>query len=137
MNFRKVCTFSLNTWDISLTLNMTYFFIRHSERSEESHNLSEEYILRTFSVGYFANAQYDVLFAFPEGESEVGFTVFAKERSDCGNLPGGWFSAKYIFRTYSVGYFACAQYDVLFAFSFGESGLQAQRSKTIGDKSVR
>ena len=44
-------------------LNMTMFFIlRHSERSEESHNLSEEYILRTFSVGYFANAQYDVLF---------------------------------------------------------------------------
>ena len=65
---------------------MTYFFVFcHSERSEESHNLSEEYILRTFSVGYFANAQY----------------------------------------------------DVLFAFSFGESGLQAQRSKTIGDKSVR
>ena len=30
--------------------------------SEESHNLSEEYILRTFSVGYFADAQFDVLF---------------------------------------------------------------------------
>ena len=169
---------------------MTYFFVFcHSERSEESHNLSEEYILRTFSVGYFACAQYDVLFAFPEGESEVGFTVFAREHSDRGKLPGGWFSAKYIFRTFSVGYFACAQYDVLFAFpegesevgftvfarehsdrgklpggwfsakyifrtfsvryfanaqydvlfafSFGESGLQAQRSKTIGDKSVR
>ena len=79
----------LTRWDISLTLNMTYFFIRHSERSEESHNLSEEYILCTFSVGYFANAQYDVLFAFPEGESEVGFTVFAREHSDRGNLPGG------------------------------------------------
>ena len=95
---------------------MTYFFIRHSERSEESHNLSEEYILRTFSVGYFANAQYDLLFVFSFGEGAVCFTVFAKERSDCGNLPGGWFSAKYIFRTYSVGYFANAQYDVFFCF---------------------
>ena len=28
-------------------------------RSEESHDLSEKYILRTFSVGYFAFAQYD------------------------------------------------------------------------------
>ena len=96
VNFRKVCTFSLNTWDISLTLNMTYFFVFcHSERSEESHNLSEEYILRTFSVGYFANAQYDVLFAPPEGESEVGFTVFAREHSDRGKLPGGCRSTKY------------------------------------------
>ena len=33
--------------------------IRHSARSEESHDLSEKYILRTFSVGYFAYAQYD------------------------------------------------------------------------------
>ena len=95
VNFRKVCTFSLKTWDISLTLNMTYSFIlRHSERSEESHNLSEEYILRTFSVCFFACAQYDVFFAFPGGESEVGFTVFAKERSDCGKLPGGRRSTK-------------------------------------------
>ena len=30
-------------------------------RSEESHDLSEKYILRTFSVGYFAFAQYDDL----------------------------------------------------------------------------
>ena len=34
-------------------------FIRHSQRSKESHDLSEKYILRTFSVGYFAYAQYD------------------------------------------------------------------------------
>ena len=37
-------------------------FIRHSQRSKESHDLSEKYILRTFSVGYFAFAQYDVFF---------------------------------------------------------------------------
>ena len=36
-------------------------------------------------MGYFACAQYDVLFASPEGGSAVYFTVFAKERSDCGN----------------------------------------------------
>ena len=27
-------------------------------------------------------------------------------------LPGGWRSTEYVFRTLSVGYFACAQYDV-------------------------
>ena len=74
---------------------MTYFFVFcHSERSEESHNLSEEYILRTFSVGYFANAQYDVFFAPPEGGSAVCFTVFAREHSDRGNPPGGCRSTK-------------------------------------------
>ena len=40
--------------------------------------------------------------------------VFAKERSDCGNLPGGRSSTEYMLRAFSVGYFACAQYDVLF-----------------------
>ena len=50
-------------WDISLALNMTYFFLHVIlNDSEESHNLSEEYMLHTFSVGYFACAQYDVLF---------------------------------------------------------------------------
>ena len=51
---------------------MTYFFVLcHSERSEESHNLSEEYILRTFLVGYFAIAQYDVLFASPKEKAKL------------------------------------------------------------------
>ena len=38
--------------------------------------------------------------------------VFARKRSDRGNLPGGWRSTEYKFRTFSVGYFAYAQYDV-------------------------
>ena len=38
---------SIVRWDISLALNMTYFFTRHSERSEESHDTSEEYMRRT------------------------------------------------------------------------------------------
>ena len=40
--------------------------------------------------------------------------VIAREQSDRGNLPGGWRSAEYMPRTFSVGYFAIAQYDVLF-----------------------
>ena len=40
VNFRKVCTFSLKTWDISLTLNMTYFFIRHSVNVEQANLLA-------------------------------------------------------------------------------------------------
>ena len=56
--------FSLKSWDISLALNMTYFFIRHSERSEESHRRTDGHILFTWVVGYFAYAQYDVLFLY-------------------------------------------------------------------------
>ena len=40
-------------------------------------------------------------------------TVFAREAKRRSNLPGGWRSAKYKFRTFSVGYFADAQYDAL------------------------
>ena len=64
----------------------------------------------TLVVRYFADAQYDVRspivgFAdtLPEGESEISFTVFAKERGDCGKLPGGWRSTKYMSHTFSVG----------------------------------
>ena len=40
-------------WDISLALNMTVLFLFYVilNDSEESHNLSEEYILRTISGG--------------------------------------------------------------------------------------
>ena len=44
-------------------------------RSEESHRRTDRHILFTSVVGYFAYAQYDVLF----------LVVIAKERSDCGN----------------------------------------------------
>ena len=53
---------SLWSWDISLTLNMTYFFIRHPERSEGSHRRTAGHILFTLVVGYFACAQYDETF---------------------------------------------------------------------------
>ena len=44
---------------------------RHSERSEESHDQSEAHMLRTFSVGYFACAQYDV-------KAQAGYFVYAQ-----------------------------------------------------------
>ena len=47
------------------------FFIRHSERSEESHRRTDGHILFTLVVGYFANAQYDVLFLFSVILNEV------------------------------------------------------------------
>ncbi len=111
-------------------------------RSEESHDLSGKYILRTFSVGYFAYAQYDVLFIpyrrrcrhfayaadapllslsrhfprfsggiYPEGGSEICLFVFAREAKRRSKLPGGRRSTEYKSRTFSVGYFAFAQYD--------------------------
>ena len=54
---------SLFRWDISLTLNMTYFFHVILNDSEESHDTSEKHVSPTFSVGYFAYNQYDVLFS--------------------------------------------------------------------------
>ena len=100
------------------------------------------HILLTLVVGYFACAQYDVRspigtschFAcaadapllslsrhfprfsggiYPEGGSKICLCEEAKRRS---NLPGGWRSTEYKFRTFSVGYFACAQYDALFLY---------------------
>ena len=35
----------------------------------------------------------------PEGGSEVCLTVFARERSDRGKLPGGWTFTKHIYRS--------------------------------------
>ena len=102
---------------------------RHSERSEESHRVSAEYIIcgnspsrefasrcsqRQFikqvdgSVGYFADAQYDVLCS--GGLPRLWLAMTAKTR----------FAAARSLRRYneyyesSVGYFACAQYDVFF-----------------------
>ena len=85
-------------WDISLTLNMTYFlFVIARKRSDEAISREGEFpqslYFFTLVVGYFACAQFDVrspIVGFadtsPEGGSAVCFTVFAKECSDCGNL---------------------------------------------------
>ena len=72
-------------------------------------------------MGYFADAQYDVKSPIvgvadtsPEGGSDL--FVFARKAKRRSNLPGGWRSTEYKFRTFSVGYFADAQYDVLFLY---------------------
>ena len=72
-------------------------------------------------MGYFAYAQYDVKSPIvgvadtsPEGGSDL--FVIAMEAKRRSNLPGGWRSTEYKFRTFSVGYFADAQYDVLFLY---------------------
>ena len=63
VGFRKAYTFSLKSWDISLALNMTCFlFYVILNDSEESHGITDGHILLTQVVGYFACAQYDVLF---------------------------------------------------------------------------
>ena len=63
VGFRKAYTFSLKSWDISLALNMTCFlFYVILNDSEESHRIIDGHILLTQVVGYFACAQYDVLF---------------------------------------------------------------------------
>ena len=63
-----------------------------------------EYMLFTLVVGYFAYAQYDVLFLL----------VFARKRSDEANSREGVFPQGIYFITLVVGYFANAQYDVFF-----------------------
>ena len=92
----------------------------------------------TLVVGYFAYAQYDVLFIpyrhfVPLPPKEEAIIVFAREAKRRSNPPGGRFFAKYILLALVVGYFACAQYDVLLLPPSGE----ASATPTIGDKSAR
>ena len=56
---RSIC-FSLFRWDSSLSFRMTCKKVRHIERSEISHDQSEEHIPPTFSVGFFTIVQNDV-----------------------------------------------------------------------------
>ena len=56
-------------------------------------------MLRTYSVGYFAFAQYDVLLLH---------VILSAAKNPTEELTA------YMVRTYSMGYFAFAQYDVLF-----------------------
>ena len=60
-------------------------------------------MFRSLSVGYFANAQYDVLF----------FVFRHSKRSEESHRR----TDGHILFTLVVGYFANAQYDVLFLFS--------------------
>ena len=95
---------------------MTYFFIRHSERSEESHRRTDGYMyFFTLVVGYFACAQYDVFFIpyrhfvpLPPKE-EAKTHVILNDSEESHRRTDG-----YIFLALVVGYFADAQYDVLF-----------------------
>ena len=54
--------------------------------SEESHRRTDRHILLTLVVGYFACAQYDVLFLF----------VIAREAKRRSNLPGGCRATEYM-----------------------------------------
>ena len=51
-------------------------------------------------------------------------------------LPGGWRSAEYTLRAFSVGYFACAQYDVLFLLVIASVSVAIPVSKVRGVYSV-
>ena len=107
--------------------------IRHSERSEESHRRTDGYIFFALVVGYFADAQYDVLFIpyrhfvplrlrggrapfvaiatfppfqrgnLPRRRKRGLFFVIAREAKRRSKLPGGWRSTEYKFRTFSMG----------------------------------
>ena len=91
---------------------MTYFFIfRHSERSEESHRITDRHILLTLVVGYFACAQYDL-------KAQVGY--FACAQYDV-RVRGG---ELYYYFYYIVPYFAekinkyLVKFDKIFIFVF-------------------
>ena len=84
---------------------MTCFFNCHCAEAKRRSNLpggriSARYMLRTFSVGYFADAQYDV---------KKEKYVILNDSEESHDL-----SEEYMLRTFSVGYFVCAQYDVFF-----------------------
>ena len=62
--------------------------------------ISARYMLRTFSVGYFADAQYDV---------KKEKYVILNDSEESHDL-----SEEYMLRTFSAGYFSDAQYNLLF-----------------------
>ena len=79
---------------------MTYFFFYVVlNDSEGSHRRTGGHIPFTLVVGYFAYAQYDVLFLLRHSERSEE----SHRRTD-----------RHILLTLVVGYFADAQYDVLF-----------------------
>ena len=97
---------------------MTYYFCFLSFWTKwRIHNLSEEYILRTFSVGYFACAQYDVRSPigtschFPRRRKHRNTSFWTVVKNPTEELTGIC-----TFFTLVVGYFADAQYDVFFCF---------------------
>ena len=97
---------------------MTYFFFYVIlNDSEGSHRRTDRHILLTLVVGYFACAQYDVLFLLRHYErSEESHR--RTDRHILLTLVVGYFAyAQYDVKA-QVGYFACAQYDVLL-LSFG------------------
>ena len=59
--FPQSMNFTLIRWDISLTLNMTYFslYVILNAVKNPTEELTSIYFI-TLVVGYFANAQYDV-----------------------------------------------------------------------------
>ena len=58
---KRSIRFSLRLWDISLTLNMTYFslYVILNAVKNPTEELMSIYFI-TLVVGYFADAQYDV-----------------------------------------------------------------------------
>ena len=69
--------------------------IRHSERSEESHRRTDGYIFLALVVGYFANAQYDVLFIpyrhfvpLPRGRKQDLFVYLCEGSEATKQTPG-------------------------------------------------
>ena len=76
-----------------------------------------EYKFRTFSVGYFADAQYDVLFLYVILNDSEESHLVSEEYIFYGKPPSREFALLRAQRQYngrcdsSVGYFACARYD--------------------------
>ena len=97
--FPQGMNFTLVRWDISLTLNMTCFFIlRHSERSEESHRRTDKaytFSLWSWDISLTLNMTYFSLYVILNAVKN----------------PTEELTSIYLF-TLVVGYFAYAQYDV-------------------------
>ena len=97
------------------------FYGKPPSREIASLRSQRQYIrLVDSSVGYFAALNMTYLVwgiaaalraTSPEGGSKT--TRHCEEVKRRSNLPGGWRSTEYILRTFSVRYFAYAQYDVL------------------------
>ena len=97
-------------WEISLTLDMTYCLspigtLCHFASAADAPLLSLSRHFPRFIGGIY-----------PEGGSKL-----LSLRAERSKLPGGLIPTEYKFRTFSVGYFAYAQYDVKKRGSFANA----------------
>ena len=109
----------LKSWDISLALNMTYFFIVFASVAKQSPGrvgFRKAYTISLWSwdISLALNMTYFFILRHSERSEESHRKT---DRHILITLVVGYFACAQYDVKAQVGYFACAQYDVFFYFT--------------------